>query len=66
MGYIYLVHQVEEVDISHEEDTVIRAFANFKDACSCVNELKKRHIKRTDHMFESIDFYVSQIKLEES
>lgn len=66
MKYIYLVHEVEEIDISHDEDTVIRAFTTLKGAQLCVGELKRKVHKDDGFGLETIDYYVSQMKLEES
>lgn len=64
MKYIYLVHEVNEIDITHEEDIVIRAFTTFKDACACMEELKKKRFKNLLGEFECGEYYISQIKLE--
>ena len=64
MKYIYLVHEVEEIDLSHDEDTVIRAFTTLEAAQSCVKELKRQVPKDQWFGLETRDYYVSQMKLE--
>lgn len=65
MKYIYLVHEVEEIDISHDEDTVIRAFTTLEAAELCVEKLKRKKPKDDGFGLETIDYYVSQMKLED-